>query len=56
MMQIMYNGTFVGYDYFNENEVLDELIRIKHKYNLGRIEKASINKTYRIPVLFIESK
>lgn len=56
MIQVNYDGNFVGYDYFNENEVLEELIRIKKKYNLGRIEKATIDKTYRITVLFLESK
>ena len=56
MIQVNYDGNFVGYDTFDENEVLDELIRIKRKFGLGRIEKASIDKTYRITVLFIKSK
>lgn len=56
MVQINYDNNFVGYDEFDEKEVLDELIRIKKKFGLGRIEKASIDKTYRITVLFLESK
>lgn len=56
MVQIIYDGNFVGYDNFDEREVLDELIRIKKKFNLGRIETAEINKTYRITVLFLKSK
>ena len=56
MVQINYDGNMVGYDYFNENEVLEELVRIKNKFNLGRIESAEINKTYRITVLFLKSK
>ena len=56
MVQINYDGNCVGYDYFNENEVLEELVRIKNKFGLGRIESAEINKTYRITVLFLKSK
>lgn len=56
MVQINYDNNFVGFDTFDEKEVLDELIRIKKKFGLGRIEKASIDKTYRITVLFLESK
>lgn len=56
MIQVNYDGNFVGYDTFDEKEVLNELIRIKKKFGLGRIEKAKIDKTYRITVLFIKSK
>ena len=56
MVQVNYDGNFVGYDTFDEKEVLDELIRIKRKFGLGRIETAEIDKTYRITVLFLKSK
>lgn len=56
MVQINYDGNCVGYDTFDEKEVLDELIRIKRKFGLGRIETAEIDKTYRITVLFLKSK
>lgn len=54
MYQIMYDGEYVGFDYFNKNEVIEEIIRIKRKFNLGRIQKANIDET--IGTLFIESK
>lgn len=56
MVQINYDGNCVGYDYFDENEVIEELVRIKKKFGLGRIETAEINKTYGITVLFLKSK
>lgn len=56
MVQVNYDGNFVGYDTFDEKEVLDELIRIKRKFCLGKIETAEIDKTYRITVLFLKSK
>ena len=56
MVQINYDDNCVGYDYFNEKEVLEELVRIKNKFGLGRIETAEINKTYRIAVLFLKSE
>ena len=55
MVQINYDGNFVGIDFFDEREVLDELIRIKKKFGLGRIETAEIDKTYRTTVLFLKS-
>ena len=54
MYEIRYNGEYVGRDFFDKYEVIEELIRIKKKFGLGRIERANIDDT--VGVLFIESK
>ena len=54
MYEIRYDNEYVGRDYFDKDEVINEIIRIKNKFNLGRIEKAHIDDT--VAVLFIESK
>ena len=56
MYQIMYNGEMVGFDYFDKNEVIEELIRIKKKFKLGPIEKMHLDETIGNGVIFIESK
>ena len=54
MYEIRYNGEYVGRDFFDKYEVIEELIRIKKKFALGSIERANIDDT--VGVLFIESK
>ena len=54
MYEIRYNGEYVGRDFFDKDEVIEEIIRIKRKFGLGRIQKANLDDT--VGVLFIESK
>ena len=54
MYDIKYDGEFVGRDFFDKSEVLEELIRIKRKFRLGSIERMHIDET--VGTIFIESK
>ena len=54
MYNIKYDGETVGFDYFDKNEVLEELVRIKRKFKLGPIERMNIDET--VGTIFIESK
>ena len=56
MYQIMYDEKLVGFDDFDKNEVLEELIRIKRKFKLGPIERMHLDETIGNGVIFIESK